>query len=76
LGIKFGKYVNPADWLIKLANDPQSVNPDLTLQKLVGQNEQGYRHMSQIEKTTMFQTNLVSKNFIKKSQERSVSFAR
>ena len=22
LNIKFGKYVNPADWLIKLANDP------------------------------------------------------
>lgn len=76
LGIKFGKYVNPADWLIKLANDPKAINEDLTLEKLVSDHGVNYRHISQVERTSMFQTNLISKNFIKKSQERSVGFLR
>lgn len=60
LNIKFGKYVNPADWLIKLANDPQSINADLSLEILVDQYEKRYSHLTKIERATMFQTGLVS----------------
>jgi ABC-type multidrug transport system ATPase subunit len=31
LGVKFGKYTNPADVLLKLANDPKLINKDLTI---------------------------------------------
>ena len=76
LNIKFGRYVNPADWLIKLANDPQSVNPELTVEKLAELSSKDYRHVSEIERSTMFGTGLVNKNFIRRGRERSVGFFR
>jgi ABC-type multidrug transport system ATPase subunit len=34
LGIKFNKYTNPADLLLKLANDPTLIKEDLTIKSL------------------------------------------
>ena len=53
LNIKFGKYINPADWLIKLANDPSSIHPDLTLEILMENYEKSYKHLSEIERSSM-----------------------
>ena len=34
LGVKLGKYTNPSDWLLKLANDPTLIQKNLTLKAL------------------------------------------
>ena len=33
-GIKFGKYTNPADVLLRLANDPRSLDNNLSIKTL------------------------------------------
>lgn len=35
LGLDFGRYTNPADQLLKLANNPEKFDPNLTLQTLL-----------------------------------------
>ena len=45
LNIEFPKFVNPSDFLIKLAVVPQIINPKLTLDEVKFKGDQAYKMM-------------------------------
>ena len=55
LGLSFGKYTNPSDLLLKLANDPSLIHQKLTLRALHQDCLSSYKPLNQKEKDYIFE---------------------
>lgn len=74
LGIKFGKYTNPADILLKLANDPTLIDKQLSVPKLSLQSAEKYEKISDEEKEAIFSQFRLLQNFSEIGAERKTTF--